>query len=181
MVRTFEPGGWEGGAPLRRLLLDGTAQDPRTELLLFLADRSGHLRAVIEPALAASKLVLCERYSDSTLAYQCWGRGLEMDFVLGLLELCGFVRPDLTILLDIDPDEAARRLAERGRADSIEAGGMDFMRRVAEGYRELARRDPDRIITVDASGTEDEVAAFVEAAVCRGRSAAAGWGTGCKT
>ncbi len=164
VLRTFEPGGWGGGA-LRSLILSGDVPDDRTELLLFLADRSGHLASVVEPALSDGRIVLCERYSDSTLAYQVWGRGLPEASVVSLLEACGFIRPDLTVLLDVDVGTAERRLGRRGGADRIESAGGGFMARVAEGYRELARRSPDRIVVVDAAGTEDEVAARIESAV----------------
>ncbi|MBR1672990.1 MAG: dTMP kinase, partial [Fretibacterium sp.] len=88
--RTFEPGGWNGGRALRSLVLEGEVTGAETELLLFLADRSGHLASVVRPALAAGRAVLCERYSDSTWAYQVGGRGLDPVKVRGLMELCGF-------------------------------------------------------------------------------------------
>lgn len=166
VLRTFEPGGWGGGA-LRSLILGGDVPDDRTELLLFLADRSGHLASVVAPALSEGRIVLCERYSDSTLAYQVWGRGLPERWVASLIDSCNFITPDLTILLDIDPGTAACRLGRRGEADRIEAAGGAFMARVAEGYRELARRAPERFVAVDAAGTEDEVAARIESAVRR--------------
>ena len=164
VLRTFEPGGWGGGA-LRSLILAGDVPDDRTELLLFLADRSGHLASVVLPALSEGRIVLCERYSDSTLAYQVWGRGLSEAFVATLIASCGFVTPDLTVLLDVDAGTAERRLEGRGSSDRIESTGRAFMTRVAEGYRELALRSPERIVAVDAAGTEDEVGAWVESAV----------------
>ena len=164
VLRTFEPGGWGGGA-LRSLILAGDVLDDRTELLLFLADRSGHLASVVLPALSEGRIVLCERYSDSTLAYQVWGRGLSEAFVATLIASCGFVTPDLTVLLDVDAGTAERRLEGRGSSDRIESTGRAFMTRVAEGYRELALRSPERIVAVDAAGTEDEVGAWVESAV----------------
>ena len=142
----------------------GDVPDDLTELLLFLADRSGHLASVVLPALSEGRIVLCERYSDSTLAYQVWGRGLPEAFVASLIASCGFLAPDLTVLLDIDAGTAERRLGGRGGADRIESAGNAFMARVAEGYRELARRSPERIIVVDATGTEDEVGARIESA-----------------
>lgn len=163
VLRTFEPGGWGGGA-LRSLIMAGDVPDDLTELLLFLADRSGHLASVVLPALSEGRIVLCERYSDSTLAYQVWGRGLSEAFVASLIASCGFLAPDLTVLLDIDAGTAERRLGGRGGADRIESAGNAFMARVAEGYRELARRSPERIVAVDAAGTEDEVGARIESA-----------------
>jgi dTMP kinase len=153
VLRTFEPGGWDGGELLRRLLLGGTPVTPRTELLLFLADRSGHLDAEIVPALLAGRCVVCERYTDSTLAYQSWGRGFALHEVEGVLSWCRFEVPDLTILLDVEPAAARARLERRGRLDRIESesGEEGFMERVARGYRELAARHPGRIAVFDAS------------------------------
>jgi dTMP kinase len=126
---------------------------PRTELLLFLADRSGHLDAEIVPALLSGRWVVCERYTDSTLAYQSWGRGIALREVEALLDLCRFRVPDLTILLDIDAAAARARLERRGRLDRIESepDKEGFMARVAQGYRDLARRYPERIAVLDAA------------------------------
>ena len=165
VLRTFEPGGWDGGASLRALILGGDVRDARTELLLFLADRSGHVAGTLLPALGVGKLVLCERYSDSTRAYQVAGRGLPAAMVEALLDGCGFPRPDLTVLLEISPEAAAGRLAARGGGDRIEGGGIAFMARVAEGYAELARSEPERFLTVPAEGTEEEVAQRVRRGV----------------
>ena len=143
---------------LRQLLLDGIPIGARTELLLFLADRSGHLDMEIAPAMAQGRYVICERYTDSTLAYQSWGRGIALEDIEGLLEWCDFPVPDLTLLLDIDVKEARRRLARRGRTDRMEADEDAFMVRVAQGDRELARRCPGRIVVIDASGEAEQVA-----------------------
>jgi dTMP kinase len=153
VLRTFEPGGWSGGGLLRRLLLEGPSVTPRTELLLFLADRSGHLDAEVLPALRAGQWVVCERYTDSTLAYQSWGRGIALREAEGFLDLCRFRVPDLTILLDIGVTEARARLERRGRLDRIESepGKEGFIARVAQGYRELAKRCPERIVVLDAA------------------------------
>ena len=161
-VRTFEPGGWDGGEQLRSFILHGNVPYAETELLLFLADRSGHVNSVILPALNAGKTVVCERYEDSTWAYQAGGGGLPPERIAAFMELCAFPKPDITLFLDIAPDEAAARLASRGRPDRIEGSGRDFMVRVASVYRERAAVCPERIVTVDASGTEDEVAGRIE-------------------
>ncbi|MCR5346807.1 MAG: dTMP kinase [Fretibacterium sp.] len=160
--RTFEPGGWQGGKTLRSLVLNGEIADAETELLIFLADRSGHLASVIWPALEAGRIVLCERYSDSTWAYQVGGRGLDPAKVRGLMELCGFPQPDLTIFLEISPEAAAERLVRRGKADCIETGGIALMSRVAGAYAELAAAHPERIVTVPAGGTEEKVALCIQ-------------------
>jgi dTMP kinase len=157
VLRTFEPGGWRGGALLRELLLGDISIGARTELLLFLADRSGHLDAEILPALKQGRQVVCERYTDSTLAYQAWGRGLPVRDLEGLLKWCHFPTPDLTLLLDIDVETAMSRLKNRGASDRIESDGKRFMTRVAEGYRELARWYCDRVVVVDAACDVEEV------------------------
>jgi dTMP kinase len=157
-LRTFEPGGWSGGKSLRRILLEGTAVTPRTELLLFLADRSGHLDETVTPALAQGRWVVCERYTDSTLAYQSWGRGIAYEEIKKILDCCRFPKPDRTIFLDVDVETARSRLGQRGEADRMESGGADFMTRVAWGYRELARRDPNRIAVLDGTPEVEQVA-----------------------
>ncbi|MDR2174595.1 MAG: dTMP kinase [Synergistaceae bacterium] len=173
VLRTFEPGGWSGGEFLRRLLLEGSPVTSRTELLLFLADRSGHLDAEIEPALLSGRWVVCERYTDSTLAYQSWGRGIALREVEGFLDLCRFRTPDLTILLDIGAPAARARLERRGRLDRIESeldSELDkegFMARVAQGYRELAKRRPERIAVLDAASDADRVFEAVQECVLR--------------
>lgn len=165
--RTFEPGGWEGGRTLRSLVLEGEISDPDTELLIFLADRSGHLASVIRPALEAGRAVLCERYSDSTWAYQAGGRGVSPEKLRGQMELCGFPEPDLTVFLEISPEAAAERLVKRGKADRIEAGGLAFMARVAGAYAELAKAHPGRIVTVPAAEPEEAVALQIQREVDR--------------
>ena len=168
-LRTFEPGGWSGGLLLRQLLLDEkNVIAPDTELLLFLADRSAHLDSVISPALDKGKWVVCERYTDSTLAYQSFGRGIALDKIEGFLSLCKFRLPDLTIFLDIEARLASSRIAQRGKLDRIESGAGDgFMARVAHGYRELAKRHAERIVTIDAKLDALSVAACVREAVRR--------------
>ncbi|MDR1732138.1 MAG: dTMP kinase [Synergistaceae bacterium] len=158
VLRTFEPGGWKGGRLLRDLLLGDTPLGLRTELLLFLADRSGHLDAEILPALRQKQWVICERYTDSTFAYQSWGRGGSFSEMESLFQWCRFPVPDLTIFLDIDLDAAFSRLTARGGTDRIESDGRAFMGRVAEGFRELAKRAPERIVTVDAGRSVEQVA-----------------------
>ena len=165
ILRTFEPGGWSGGELLRRLLLGETVFTSRTELLLFLADRSGHLDTMISPALLMGQWVVCERYTDSTLAYQSWGRGISFEEMSILLNWCRFPMPDMTIFLDLDEETARSRLKQRGRSDRIETVGDDFMTRVAWGYKELAERNPDRIVVVDAVPDIDQVAKSVREAV----------------
>ena len=166
VLLTREPGGTRLAEMIRTLLKD-EAEDPpvdRAELLLFLAARAQLVRNVIRPALDAGTWVLSDRFSDSTVAYQGYGRGLPVDFVKAANDFaCEGLAPDLTLLLDVEPSVAAQRM--RGReaatntsADRIERAGEDFHARLRQGFLELAAANPSRIVTIDASGTPDEVA-----------------------
>ena len=148
VVQTREPGGWEGGAELRSMVLGGSLKHPWSELFLFLLDRAEHAARVITPALEAGKHVVCERYHDSTLAYQVWGRGMPFEPLRGAAELAGFPKPEATVLFDIEPELALSRVAKRGRPDAFESEGLAFMRRIAEGYRALAAADEKRWLVV---------------------------------
>jgi len=165
VLLTREPGGTRLSELIRELLKDESEDPPcdRTELLLFLAARAQLVRNVVRPALEAGTWVVSDRFSDSTLAYQGYGRGLPLDVIRVMNDFaCEGLRPDLTILLDLDPAAARERL--RGReaatntaADRIERAGDDFHARLREGFRGLAAAEPSRIVTVDASGGPDEV------------------------
>jgi dTMP kinase len=165
-VLTFEPGGTALGEAVRRLLLDpgGGSVDARTEALLFAADRAAHVAQVIEPALAAGRSVVSDRYVESSLAYQAVGRGLPLEEVRSLSAFATGGRwADVVVVLDVDPAVGAER---RGRPpDRMEAEGAAFHARVRAGFVELAAAEPDRIAVVDASGDVDEVARRVWAAV----------------
>jgi dTMP kinase len=170
VLRTFEPGGWSGGTLLRRLLLEETVLTPRTELLLFLADRRGHLDSEVLPALERGQWVVCERYTDSTLAYQSWGRGIAAEEIDGLLDWCRFPDPDMTFLLDVDEKTARSRLGSRKKLDRMESElEIALMARVIQGYRELARRNPRRVVVVDATADVRHVAERVREHVERYR------------
>jgi len=157
---TREPGGTEVGAQLRALVLSPDNRiTPEAELFLYLADRSLHVAQVIRPALEAGEIVICERHTDSTLAYQGYGRGLDLELLGRLNRLAtGGLLPDLTIVLDITPSQA--RL-DATRLDRLESEGKEFGERVAEGFRALARADPRRIALVDGRGDIDAVHAEV--------------------
>jgi dTMP kinase len=165
-VLTLEPGGTALGEAVRRLLLDpgGGPVDARTEALLFAADRAAHVAQVIEPALAAGRSVVSDRYVESSLAYQAFGRGLPLEEVRALSAFATGGRwADVVVVLDVDPAVGAER---RGRPpDRMEAQGAAFHARVRAGFAELAAAEPDRIAVVDASGEVDEVARRVWAAV----------------
>lgn len=169
VLLTREPGGTRLSELIRTLLKD-EAEDPpvdRAELLLFLAARAQLVRNVITPALEAGTWVVSDRFSDSTVAYQGYGRGLPVDFVRQANDFaCEGLRPDLTFLLDLDPATAERRM--RGReaatntsADRIERSGSGFHARLRRGFLELAAADAPRFSVVDASKSPDEVAGVV--------------------
>ncbi len=167
VIVTREPGGTALGDRLRDAVLDPAAGevDPRAEALLFAAGRAQHVVDVIRPALAEGKVVLCDRYVDSSVAYQGSGRGLGEQDVLTLNAWATQgLFPDLTILLDLDP---AAGLERAGGTDRIEAEDPDFHRRVADAYLRIAEEHPDRVAVIDATGTVEEVHARVVEAIDR--------------
>jgi dTMP kinase len=164
---TREPGGTATGERLRAVLLDPELPEltARTETLLLLAARAQHVAEVIEPALAAGRDVVCDRFSGSTLAYQGYGRGLAVDDLAWMSEwAAGGLRPDRTLLLRVAPETVAERLGRRSGRDRIEREGAAFFDRVAGGFDSLAARDGEGWRVVDGTGTVAEVAARVFAA-----------------
>ena len=165
VVLTREPGGTWLSEEIRHLIKDQMTDAPcdRSELLLFLAARAQLVRNVIRPALDAGKWVVSDRFSDSTLAYQGYGRGLPLDFLRSANDFaCEGLKPDLTLLLDVDPEVSRARMRSREAAtnttaDRMERAGDEFHARLRAGFAELARAEPDRIVTIDANGTPDEV------------------------
>jgi dTMP kinase len=156
VVLTREPGGTELGERVRELVLDGGAMSPWAEAALFAASRAEHVARVIAPALDRGADVLCDRYVDSSLAYQGIARGLGVDEVLELnLRVTGGLLPDTTVLLLLEPETAAARA---GGTDRLEREGEDFRARVDAAYRELAARFPERIVAVDADRPREELA-----------------------
>jgi dTMP kinase len=165
-VLVREPGGTAAGERIRELLKDTHVKlDPLAELLLFCAARAQLVDEVMEPARDAGRDVVCDRFSDSSVAYQGAARGLGTERVEEICDLATGGRwPDLTILLRIDPDRAAARIGRR-KADRFEGEGIDLQRQVAAGYDEVARRHPDRVRVIDADGDRDRVHAAVMAEV----------------
>jgi dTMP kinase len=161
-----EPGGTETGERIRQILKDPHLElDPLAELLLFCAARAELVAQVVGPAREEGTDVVCDRFSDSSIAYQGAARGLGTERVEEICDLAtGGVWPDLTILLRIDPTLAAKRIGRR-KADRFEEEGIELQRRVAEGYDEVARRHPERIRIVDADGDRKAVHEAVLAAV----------------
>ncbi len=159
VVTIREPGGTKVGERIRDLLLDPDAGtvDPICELLLYEAARAQLVHEVIRPALERGAVVVSDRFFDSTSAYQGFGRGLgfaTVDQANGLA--CGGLAPDRTLVLEMDPLEAYRRATQQG-ADRMELEGAAFEDRVREGFREVARRDPRRVCTINASGSVEDV------------------------
>ena len=165
VLLTREPGGTPLAESVRSLLKSDSVDAPcdRAELLLFLAARAQLVRNVIRPALESGAWVVSDRFSDSTLAYQGYGRGLPLDEIRRMNDFaCDGLRPDLTLLLDVDPQTSLeRRLGREQRthtsADRIERAGAEFHARLREGFLTLAAAEPERMVVIDASGTPDEV------------------------
>ena len=173
VTETVEPGGTAIGQQIRRILLDPASSEikPRTELLLYFASRAQNVEQVIRPALERGGIVLCDRFTDSTLVYQGCGRGLDTAIVRDLDRIaCGGLKPDVTVLIDIDPEtslQRARRRNERtGPAESrIDEEDAAFHERVRKGYLALAEAEPERIVTIDGRAGIGEVAQRVREAI----------------
>lgn len=166
VLETREPGGAPGAEVLRTLLLHGTVEFvPQAQTLLHFAARAEHLARTIRPALAAGSWVVCDRFSDSTMAYQGYGHGVERAQIAALATMLG-TAPDLTLVLDVSAAVAAQRLAGRGRAaDRYEALDAAFHERVRQGFRDIAANASARCVVIDADPDPDAVHAAVMAAV----------------
>jgi dTMP kinase len=174
---TREPGGTPIGGQIRSILLhpDNSDLAPTAELMLYVADRVQHLETVVRPALAAGKVVVCDRYFDATLVYQGYARGLDRDMIRQLHRLaCNGMTPDLTLLLDLDPEAGLSRAWRRIDSDAVhvkesrfEKERLAFHQRVRAGYLDLARRDPLRFRIIDAAVDEQAVRLQIEAALKR--------------
>ena len=161
VVTTREPGGTEGAEAIRSLLMSG-GQDrwnDATEALLFAAARADHVAKLIRPSITAGKWILCDRFVDSTRAYQGGAGGISDADILDLHRVgSGGLLPDRTIVLDLPVEEGARRAAARStEADRMGAKGADYYNRVAARFRDLAAKEPERFRIIDASGTPDDV------------------------
>ena len=156
-----EPGGTVIGERIREILLDkkNTQMTPRTELLLFEAARAQITDEVIKSSLEEGKIVICDRFFDSSSAYQGMARGMGMDFVASLnMAATGGLKPDVTFFFDLSAEEALARRGKRGEAsDRIELAGLKFQEDVRSGYLELAKSSDGRIVTLDAMQSPDEI------------------------
>jgi dTMP kinase len=153
---TREPGGTPLAERIRGVLLEPSAEevDPMTELLLYAAARAQHVSSLIQPELQSGTVVVCERFVDSTVAYQGFGLGYDLETIgrVNAIATQG-IRPDWTVLIDVEPEVAAERMGRRGVKDRIEARGLAFQRRVREGYLALAKDDPQRVQIFSAGHT----------------------------
>lgn len=159
---TREPGGTEVAEKIRGILLDplNRQMTDRTEALLYAASRSQHVEELIQPALADGKIVICDRFTDSTIAYQGFGRKQDLEFLAQVNEIATRgLKPDLTLLLDISPEAGMGRIfASRGtKGDRLEQQSLDFHSRVRQGFRFLAEKDPGRIKLISGEKPADEV------------------------
>lgn len=165
---TREPGGTKIGERLRTLILDlqHNEMDPKTELFLYLASRTQHLAEVIRPALLDGKIILCDRFTDATLAYQGYGRALKPAVIQPIVKYAAQdIRPDLTFLLDVTVREGLRRLHGRGLLNRLDAEALHFHEAVRKGYLALARREPKRFRVISTLADVDHVQAQIRKAV----------------
>jgi len=172
-VLTREPGGTQLAEKIRDLLLavHEESMSELTELLLVFAARAQHLDKVIEPALAAGKWVVCDRFTDATFAYQGAGRGLSVQRIGQLQSMVqGELRPDLTIILDLDPEIGLARASNRGELDRFEQEKQSFFRSVRQGYLDIAQSEPERCTVIDASKPLEDVKLELLAALEHGLS-----------
>lgn len=166
VVRTMEPGGSALGLTLRKILLDPKNDDITgiTELFLYLADRSQHISTVVKPALDRGETVLCDRFADSMVVYQGYGRGLDPKLLHQLNSVAvNSIWPDLTLLLDLDPEIGLKRALTRNLQENkhategrFEAENLDFHTRIREGYLTWAAINRDRFVVIDAAGSRED-------------------------
>lgn len=154
---TREPGSKGLGVKLREILLNYDDDvSPTAESFLFLADRAQHVDCIIKPAIESGVIVLCDRHTDSTVAYQGYGRGLDLEQIALLNKIAtGGLKPDLTIVLDVDVETSQKRVG--AEKDRMESAGVEFFERVRKGFLEIAKQEPDRVKVVDSKQTIEEI------------------------
>lgn len=166
VVTTREPGGAPAAERIRELLIEGEGWDPLTEALLHFAARREHLREVVLPALDSGAWVVSDRFADSTTAYQGYGLGVDREIIDELYHrVAGDFRPDLTLIFDLPVETGLARARGRGESDRYERMGLDFHRRLRDGFLEICRAEPERCMLIDATADPETVAASVWAAV----------------
>jgi len=171
LVVTREPGGTELGKGLRRLLLKqdpGESVSDRAELLMYAADRAQHVETFLKPELSKGTIVLCDRFTDSTIAYQGYGRNLNLNLIKQLNAIAtGGLESDLTLWLDINVEAGLARVKARGERDRIEQADLQFHKRVQQGFADLAESNKSRIVRINADRPEDTIAQEIQAIVTR--------------
>ncbi|MEG4500881.1 dTMP kinase [Microcoleus sp. F10-C6] len=171
LLATREPGGTELGRGLRHLLLKqdaGESVSDRAELLMYAADRAQHVETFLKPELSKGTIVLCDRFTDSTIAYQGYGRGLNLNLIKQLNDIAtGGLESDLTLWLDINVEAGLARVRARGRCDRIEQADLKFHRLVQQGFAELAQENKSRIVRINGDLPEYEVAQQIQTIVTR--------------
>lgn len=154
---TREPGAKGLGEKLREILLNYDGEvSPNCESFLFLADRAQHVDCIIKPALEDGKIILCDRHTDSTVAYQGYGRGLDLERIhqLNTIATSG-LKPDLTIVLDVDVETSMKRVGKE--KDRMESAGIEFFKRVRQGFLEIAKKEPQRVKVINSSDTIENI------------------------
>ncbi len=171
VLATREPGGTPLADRIRDLILSNRSEkvNPKAELFLYLASRAQHVHSVIKPALRQGLTVICDRFADATIAYQGYGRELDLDFLENLNQYAtGGLKPDLTVLIDLPAREGLSRVSRaRGEMDRLESEGIEFHEKVRRGYLELASREPERIFVVDGRGSEEDIFAEITRELAR--------------
>ena len=154
---TREPGAKGLGIKIREILLNYDGEvSPTCESFLFLADRAQHIDCIIKPALKEGKIILCDRHTDSTVAYQGYGRGLDIDRINMLNNIAtSGLKPDLTIVLDVDVETSMQRVGKE--KDRMESAGIEFFKRVRNGFLEIARKEPDRVKVINSADTIENI------------------------
>ncbi|ERG68124.1 dTMP kinase [Exiguobacterium chiriqhucha] len=164
VVVTREPGGTKVGNSIREVLLSPEHDEmtPRVEMMLYAASRAQNIDQVIRPALKRGAIVVCDRFVDASIAYQGYGLQYDLNQILSLNEWAtAGIKPDLTFLFDLPPDQASRRMKDRGQLDRIESRDESFHQRVYDGFKKILEQHPDRMVRIDANATiemiQDEV------------------------
>lgn len=164
VVVTREPGGTKVGNSIREVLLSPEHDEmtPRVEMILYAASRAQNIDQVIRPALKRGAIVVCDRFVDASIAYQGYGLQYDLNQILSLNEWAtAGIKPDLTFLFDLTPDQASRRMKDRGQLDRIESRDESFHQRVYDGFKKILEQHPDRMVRIDANATiemiQDEV------------------------
>ena len=152
IIFTREPGGFDGEPNFRQILISGCLKNVASEVFVFMADRAEHATRIILPAINQGQTIVMDRYHDSTVAYQCYGRQLDKSAVDKMFNFANLPTPDLTFYFEISVEDSYSRVLNRGHLDSIEKSGREFMQRVKNGFDSLAQNNKGRIITIKSSG-----------------------------